>query len=124
MFDLVKSIVYYNQWPNGEWKLVSKKGFPVYQNGNYCFYTDSLAIPDNIIYSYYDAHYLEQIEVYKDGKRIPYTAGYADGHQTMQYLREKPGVYNWKDGKEYFEREFTEEEWESYRKANEQLNKK
>lgn len=66
---------------------------------------------------------LFRIEVYKDGIKIPYESGRPDGYQSMQYLREKPGVYNWKDGKEYFEREFTQEEWDSHNKMNEYLNR-
>ena len=124
MYDLQESVLFYELWPNYEWKFVSKKGFTIYQNGAYYFNKDSVTVPDNVIYKYFDKDFVEQIEVYKDGKRIKYTEGHPDGYQTMQFLRDKPGVYNWKDGKEYFEREFTEQEWESHKKMNEMLNRK
>lgn len=122
MYDLQKSILFYELWPNHEWKFVSKTGFTIYKNGTYCLNKDSITVPDNVIYKYYDKDFVEQIEVYKDGKRIKYTQGYPDGHQTMQFSRDKPGIYNWKDGKEYFEREFTEQELQSHKKMNERLN--
>ena len=124
MYDLQKSVLFYERWPNYEWKFVSKTGFTKYENGTNYFNKDSIVVPDNVIYVYYDKDFIEHIEFYKDGKRIPYTQGYPDGHQTMQFLRDRPGVYNWKDGKEYFEREFTEQEWESHQKLNERLNNK
>ncbi len=124
LYDLEESILFYELWPNYEWKFVSKIGFTTYKNGVYFFNNDSVKVPDNVIYTYFDKDYVTQIEVYKDGKRIKYTQGHPDGYQTMQFLRDKPGVYNWKDGKEYFEREFTEQEWESHRKMNEMLNHK
>lgn len=123
-YELYESVLFYELWPNDEWKFVSKTGFAKLKNGVYYLDNDSVKVPDNVVYRYYDKNYVEQIEVYKDGKRIKYTQGYPDGHRTMQFLRDKPGVYNWKDGKEYFERPFTPEEWESHRKINENLNKK
>ncbi len=123
MYDLQESILYYELWPNYEWKFVSKKGFPVLKDGVSYWQNDSLKVPDNVIYEYFDKEYVQHIDVYKDGKRVPYELGRPDGHRTMQYMREKPGVYNWKDGKEYFEREFTQEEWDSHNKMNEYLNK-
>ncbi|HPH81414.1 MAG TPA: hypothetical protein PL185_02520 [Flavobacteriales bacterium] len=123
-YDLQESVLFYELWPNYEWKFVSKKGFTTYKSGKYLLNNDSLVVPDNVIYKYFDKDFIEHIEVYKDRKRIPYTAGYPDGHRSMQYLREQPGVYNWKDGKEYFERPFTEAEWGSHEKMNEYLNRK
>ncbi len=121
---LVESKIYYELWPVGGWKFVSKNGFVTVKNGVHLLNNDSLNVPDNVLYHYYDKNYVEHIDVYKDRKRIEYTLGYPDGHQTMQALREKPGVYNWKDGKEYFEREFTEQEWEKIKQTNEILKQK
>lgn len=123
MYELQESVLYYELWPNYEWKFVSKKGFPILKDGVSYWQNDSIKVPDNVIYEYFDKEYVQHIEVYKDGKRIPFEFGRPDGHRTMQYMREKPGVYNWKDGKEYFEREFTQEEWDSHNKMNEYLNR-
>lgn len=123
MYDLQESVLFYELWPNYEWKFVSKTGFTKFKDGIYFLNIDSVSVPDNIIYKSYDKYFVEHIEVYKEGKRIPYAAGYPDGHKTMQFLRDKPGVYNWKDGEEYFEREFTEQEWDSHWEMNEMLNR-
>lgn len=121
---LMESKIYYELWPNNEWKFVSKVGFTVVRNGEYLLNNDTVPAPDNIIYTFYDSKYKEQIEVYKDGKRIPYTLGYYDGYESMQFLVDKPGVYRWKDGKEYFYRSLTEQEWKDHEKMNEMLNRK
>lgn len=110
---LYESIIYYERWPNNEWKFVSKEGFAILKDGKYQLNNDSVVVPDNIIYTYYDKNYKEQIEVYKDGKRIPYTLGRPDGYESMQFLRDTPGIYRWKDGKEFLYRVFTPEELES-----------
>jgi len=124
MYDLQESVLYYELWPNYEWKFVSKTGFTKYKNETNFLNIDTLAIPDNVIYTYFDKDFKEQIEVYKNGKRTPYTFGRPDGYESMQFLVDKPGVYKWKDGKEYFYREFTPQEWEGHKKMNEWLNKK
>jgi hypothetical protein len=116
--------VYHELWPNGEWKFVSEDGFYVFQKGKNLLLDDSLVVPDNIIYIYIDKSNEEHIEVYKDGKRIPYTFGYPDGHTVHKLTGENPGVYSWKDGKEYFVRAFTDEELENHKKINDALNKK
>ncbi len=121
---LNESKVYYEIWPNLEWKFVSKNGFVTWKNGEYLLVNDSIVAPDNLIYKYFDKNIEEQVEVYKDGKRIKYTLGYHDGYEVKKYVVYKPGIYKWKDGKEYFEREFTEEEWERYRELSKVLNKK
>lgn len=123
MYELQESVLYYQLWPNYEWKFVSKKGFTV-RKGDYYYAKDSsIVVPDNIIHISIDSNHKEKIEVYKDGKRIPYPYGRPDGYESMQFLVDKPGVYKWKDGKEYFLREFTAEELESHRKMIEHLNK-
>lgn len=121
---LQESIVYYELWPVGGWKFVSKDGFVTVKDGKYLLHNDSIIVPDNIIYTYFDKNFKEVIEVYKDGKRIPFTLGHYDGYESMQFLVDTPGVYKWKDGKEFFLRPFTEQEWESHRKVNEMLNNK
>lgn len=118
---LQDSKVYYELWPNDEWKLVSKTGFYVVKGGKSLLNNDSLQVPDNIIYIYFDQHFKEIIEVYKAGRRIPYTAGRPDGYESMQFLVDTPGVYRWKNGKEYFYRAFTEAELESNRRINNML---
>lgn len=124
LYELQESVLYYELWPNYEWKFVSKKGFTKFKDGKYFYANDSsVIVPDNIIYTYFDKDFKEHIEVYKDGKRIPYPYGRPDGYESMQFLVDKPGVYKWKDGKEYFLREFTAEELESHRKMIEHLNK-
>lgn len=72
MYDLQESILFYELWPNYEWKLVSKTGFTKYKNGTYFLNIDSVVVPDNVIYKYFDKDLAEQIEVYKNGKRIKY----------------------------------------------------
>lgn len=123
-YELQETVLFYELWPNNEWKFVSETGFTTFKNGNYYLNMDSVKVPDNVIYKYFDKNFEEHIEVYKDGKRVEYTKSYSDEHQTLQFLRDKPGVYNWKNGKEYFEREFTEQEWENYIKMNEMLKSK
>lgn len=118
---LQESKVYYELWPNYEWKFVSKDGFTTVKNGEYLLNNDSLIVPDNIIYIYFDKNYKEQIEVYKDGKKIPYTLGRPDGYESTQFLVDTPGVYRWKDGKEFLLRKLTPEELENQKKVNEQL---
>lgn len=119
---LVKETVFTVRWPNGEYHLISEKGFVVFENGGSVFRNDSIRKPDNLIYQHYDTNFVEILEVYKDGKRIPFPYGYEDGYTTMQFLRTPPGVYSWKDGKEYFVRPFTPEEWESHERTNRYLN--
>lgn len=118
---LQESKIYYELWPNNEWKFVSKEGFTTVKNGEYLLNNDSLIAPDNIIYIYYDKNHKEQIEVYKNGKRIPYTLGRPDGYESTQFLVDTPGVYRWKGGKEYLIRKLTSEELERQKKVNEQL---
>lgn len=121
---LQESKVYYELWPVGGWRFVSKDGFIIVKDGKYLLNNDSINVPDNIIYTYYDKNFKEVIEVYQDGKRIPFTLGHYDGYESMQFLVDGPGVYKWKNGKEFFLRPFTIEEWESHRKTNEILNRK
>ena len=121
---LVKKTIYTQRWPNGEYHLIDKKGFVLFENGQNVFDIDSVPKPDNLIYEYFDKDFNPVIEVYKDGVRVPFLLGYEDGHQTMEYMRDPPGVYNWKDGFQYFERPFTEEEWQSHLRMNEYLNSK
>ncbi len=122
--ELLESTIYYELWPNEEgWKLVSKKGFKTVENGRFLLNDTSFKAPDNIIYKYFNNKHKEVIEVYKDGKRIPFVGGHYDGFESMQYLVDTPGVYKWKNGKEYFLRPFTEEEWGSHVRMNAQLNK-
>lgn len=122
--QLIKETIFTEYWPNGAYHLISEEGFVLFDNGMYAFNVDSIAKPDNLIYEYYSKDFVPVIEVYKNGVREPFLFGYTDGHQTMEYLREPPGVYNWKNGVQYFERPFTEAEWESHRKMNEYLNSK
>lgn len=124
MYNLKESILFYQKWPDNGYRFVSKTGFQTLKNGIYYFTNYSIVVPDNVIHKYYNKDFVEQIEVYKDGKRIKYNQGCPDGYKTMQFLRNKPGIYNWKDGKEYFEREFTEQEWERHKRTNEMLNRK
>lgn len=120
---LEKEIRYTERWPNGEYHFISKKGFVVFDENGYIFNNQqNTNIPDNIIYNYFDSLHIKQYKVYMNGIAIPYTLGEEDGKQSMQFLRNPPGVYSWKDGKEFFLREFTPEEWESHRRMNEQLN--
>ncbi|MFZ5552151.1 MAG: hypothetical protein ACOZCO_03475 [Bacteroidota bacterium] len=119
---LWESDIYYELWPNNEWKLVSKNGFTVIKEGKYLLNNDSIVVPDNIIYRSFDKNHREKLEVYQNGKRIPYTLGYYDGYESSQFLIDKPGVYRWENGVEYFVREFTPEEWEQHRRMNEYLN--
>lgn len=119
---LVKETIFTQRWPNGEYHLISKDGFVLFDDGTSAFNVDSIPKPDNLIYEYFDQNYVPVIEVYKDGVRVPFLLGYEDGHQTMEYMRDPPGVYNWKDGVQYFERPFTEEEWQSHLRLNEYLN--
>lgn len=121
--ELLESTIYYELWPNDEgWKLVSKKGFKTVENGKFLLNDTSFKAPDNIIYKYFNNKHKEVIEVYKDGKRIPFNGGHYDGFESMQFLVDTPGIYKWKNGKEYFLRPFTEEEWGGHVKMNEQLN--
>lgn len=122
--SLYESTIYYELWPNNEgWKFVSKEGFKTVDKGKFQLNDTSVKAPDNIIYTYFDKNYKEVIEVYKDGKRIPFTGGHYDGYESMQFLVDTPGVYKWKDGKEYFLRPFTEQEWKSHLNVNASLNK-
>lgn len=120
--ELLKNTIFTQRWPNGEYHLIDKKGFVLFENGQNVFDTDSIPKPDNLIYEYFDTDFNPVIEVYKNGIREPFIYGYEDGHQTMEYMRNPPGVYNWKDGVQYFERPFTEAEWQSHLRMNEYLN--
>jgi len=121
--ELLETTIYYELWPNDEgWKFVSKKGFKTVENGKFLLNDTAFKAPDNIMYMYFDNKFKKHIEVYKDGKRIPLPSGHADGYESMQYLVDTPGVYRWKGGKEIFLRPFTEEEWASHVRMNEQLN--
>lgn len=73
---LQESKVYYELWPVGGWKFVSKDGFIIVKDGKYLLNNDSIIVPDNIIYTYYDKNFKEVTEVYKDGKRIPFPLGH------------------------------------------------
>ncbi|MBL7889617.1 MAG: hypothetical protein JNL24_08695 [Bacteroidia bacterium] len=121
---LFESTIYYELWPNNDgWKFVSKKGFKTVDKGKFLLIDTSFKAPDNIIYTYINKQHKEVIEVYKDGKRIPFTGGHYDGYESMQFLVDTPGVYKWKNGKEYFLRPFTEQEWKSTLYTNAALNK-
>jgi len=122
MYDLQESVLYYELWPNYEWKFVSKKGFTTYKNGTYFLNNDTVVVPDNVIYEYFDKSYKQQIDVYKNGKRIPYQYGRPDNYESMQFLVDTPGVYGWKDGKEYLKRKFTSEEIENHKSKEEKWN--
>lgn len=121
---LIKQEVYNIRWPNGEYHLVDKNGFDLYQQGEYVMHNDSIRKPDNLIYQYYDSNYVEVLEVYEGGERIPFLYGHEDGYTTSQYLRNPPGIYTWKGGVEIYVRPFTEEEWGSHKRMNEYLNSK
>jgi hypothetical protein len=112
--SLVESRIFYERWPNGDLKLISKKGFYLKKDGVHYTKRKEVPVPDGIIVICYDSNYVQQISVYKDGKEVPYTLGYSDGHTSMQFRKINPGVYTWKDGKEYLEREFTEAEWKNH----------
>ncbi|MDX1651905.1 MAG: hypothetical protein R3277_05400 [Brumimicrobium sp.] len=117
---LYESVIYYELWPVGGWKLVSEEGFTVVKEGKYLLNDDdTLDVPDNIIYTYYDENHNEVIEVYKGGERIPYTLGKPDGFTTMKFTVDTPGVYKWRDGKEYYDRPFTSEETERFKTREE-----
>jgi hypothetical protein len=120
---LYKSTVYYVLWPNYQWKFVSKKGYVVVDKGQLLLNDPQvLPVPDNIIYKYFDNKFKEKIDVYQNGIRVPYTLGYPDGYSSFQYLVDTPGVYTWKNGVEYFERPFTDEEWKGHERMNKALN--
>lgn len=122
--SLYERTIYYELWPNNDgWKFVSEKGFKTVDKGVFLLNDTSIKAPDNIIYKYFNKDHKEVIEVYKDGKRIPFTGGHYDGYESMQFLIDTPGVYKWKNGKEYFLRPFTEQEWKSHLNVNAALNK-
>ncbi len=122
--DLVRETIYNIRWPNGEYHPIDEHGFEMYRNGEYVMHNDSIRKPDNLIYQYYDSNYVEVLEVYKDGERIPFPYGHEDGYTTWQYLRNPPGIYTWKDGHEIYVRPFTDEEWGSHKRMNDYLNYK
>ncbi len=112
LYDLKESVLFYEQWPNNDWKFVSAEGFTTFKDG--VSYIKGDSVPDNVIFTMFNKG-VEEIYYYKDGQRVPYTLGRPDGYQVIYYLREKPGIYNWKDGQEYLEREFTPEEIENHK---------
>lgn len=122
--SLAESKIFYQRWPNGELKLISKKGFYLLKDDVYFTSLDPALIPDGIIVHYFDTNYAPHDNVYKNGKQVPYTLGYPDGYSSWQFRKDKPGVYTWKNGVEYFEREFTEKEWGSHRRLEQELNEK
>jgi len=121
---LVRETIYNVRWPNGEYRPISEDGFDMFQNGAYVMHNNSIRKPDNLIYQYYDSNYVEVLEVYEGGERVPFLYGHENGYTTWQYLRNPPGIYTWNNGREIYVREFTEEEWGSHKRMNEYLNTK
>jgi hypothetical protein len=120
--NLVESRIFYERWPNGELKLISKKGFYVVKDDVSYRQRPDVPVPDGILVHYFDSNYVPFIQVYENGKEVPYTLGYSDGHSSMQFRKVNPGVYTWKDGQEYLEREFTEAEWKNHYGFEKALN--
>jgi hypothetical protein len=122
--QLYESIVYYEFWPNGESKFVSKDGFYKFKNGKNQLFIDSIVIPDNIIVQTLDSINNIVTYYYRNGKQELYIQGKMDGIKETIYEGDKPGVYEWKNGEKIFIRELNSNEIEEKRLLEEKINKK
>jgi len=107
---LQESLVFYEVWPNGEYKFISKDGYLKYKDGKSQVHLSAENVPDNIILETYDENGESIIYYFKDGKKEIYTLGKRDGTTITKYSGEKPGLYRWENGEEVFIRELSESE--------------
>lgn len=120
--SLNESLVFYEIWPNGDCKFVSKKGFYKYQNGKSQLFGDSINVPDNIIVETFDKNLNPVTYYYKDGKKIPYILGKSDGIVETIYAGDNPGVYRWKNGEKVLIRKLDQSDNEFADNLTQELN--
>ncbi len=106
--SLYESLVFYEIWPNGDCKFVSKEGFYKYRDGKYQLIGDSIKVPDNIIVESIDSNHNMVTFYYKDGEKVPYTLGKRDGIVETIYGGDNPGVYKWENGEKVLVRELSQ----------------
>ncbi|MCK4661752.1 MAG: hypothetical protein KAT68_02715 [Bacteroidales bacterium] len=120
--QLYESKVFYEIWPNGDCKFISKEGFNKYINGKSNLFNDSIAIPDNIIVETSDSNNNIETYYYMNGERVPYTLGKRDGIVETIYAGDNPGVYRWENGKKIFVRELNQSDNEIKNKIKQEQN--
>ena len=122
--QLVHQKVYYQEWPNGDYKLIDKKGFVAFDNDRYLVNDPSAKIPDDFIVMYFDRNLETQYWVYMNGQKMPYRSGYEEGTQVDIHTGDKPGVYTWKDAQLVFLRDYDSIEKARYENAMKVLHSK
>ena len=102
-------IVYYQEYPDYSYKLISKNGFVCVKNG------ESVALdkntPDGFIEQSFDSQtFIERNYIWKKGKREEIELPKPNGTIEKVLVGEKPGVYELKNKKKVFIRPLSEDD--------------